>query len=307
MPNDRTSFDYPHGGWRGSAPVIIGGVGGSGTRALAEVIHQIGWFIGNDLNESNDLLSFTLLFKRSAWYRRIGRRRWRKCRIGLRLLRRSVLEGRRAYSVGDIVFLLQATIDIYRNGHDWNGNGRGQWAIERFRRIWSSRGLPADTDCCGWGWKEPNTHLYLSEILRFFPEGRYILLMRNGLDMVYSSNQAQVHNWGPHFGVDGEWLRQNREEATLEYWIRANEAAIDTGRRFGPNRFFPLRFEALCLDTRNTLLSLAQFLGIYPETVMQWRHLIRPPSSIGRFRNHDSGRFDPAQLQKVRDMGFEVH
>jgi len=37
-------------------PVLIGGVGGSGTRVVAEIASQLGIAIGNDLNVSNDYL-----------------------------------------------------------------------------------------------------------------------------------------------------------------------------------------------------------------------------------------------------------
>jgi len=46
------------------APVAIGGVGGSGTRLIAQCLKELGYFIGSDLNESNDNLLFTALFKR---------------------------------------------------------------------------------------------------------------------------------------------------------------------------------------------------------------------------------------------------
>lgn len=41
-------------------PIIaIGGLGGSGTRAVAEVFIQAGLFMGDELNKSNDTLVFT--------------------------------------------------------------------------------------------------------------------------------------------------------------------------------------------------------------------------------------------------------
>ncbi len=45
-------------------PVVIGGVGGSGTRLIAQILKDLGYFMGNDLNEANDNLLFPLLFKR---------------------------------------------------------------------------------------------------------------------------------------------------------------------------------------------------------------------------------------------------
>ena len=44
--------------------VIVGGIGGSGTRLIAMILASLGLNIGNDLNEAYDNLTFTLLFKR---------------------------------------------------------------------------------------------------------------------------------------------------------------------------------------------------------------------------------------------------
>ena len=37
-----------------SAPVVIGGVGGSGTRVAAEMVESLGFFMGDDLNHAHD-------------------------------------------------------------------------------------------------------------------------------------------------------------------------------------------------------------------------------------------------------------
>ena len=43
---------------------MIGGVGGSGTRVVAQMMSEAGVYIGDLLNEPNDNLWFTLLFRR---------------------------------------------------------------------------------------------------------------------------------------------------------------------------------------------------------------------------------------------------
>ena len=49
--------------------IAIGALGGSGTRAIAEVLIQSGIYMGDDLNGPNDNLIFTRLFKNPDWYR----------------------------------------------------------------------------------------------------------------------------------------------------------------------------------------------------------------------------------------------
>jgi len=49
-------------------PVIIFGVGGSGTRIMAKLLSELNYYIGNDLNEALDNMTFTFLFRRPSWF-----------------------------------------------------------------------------------------------------------------------------------------------------------------------------------------------------------------------------------------------
>lgn len=40
--------------WFDAAPIVIGGVGGSGTRVVAKMVEALGYFVGDDLNEALD-------------------------------------------------------------------------------------------------------------------------------------------------------------------------------------------------------------------------------------------------------------
>jgi hypothetical protein len=51
-----------------SYPVAIGGLGGSGTRIVAEMLAAGGVYIGEDLNDALDNQWFTLLMKRPKFY-----------------------------------------------------------------------------------------------------------------------------------------------------------------------------------------------------------------------------------------------
>jgi hypothetical protein len=46
-----------------SSPIVIGGVGGSGTRIVAEFLKTTGYFIGHELNNSNDNLELSRHFE----------------------------------------------------------------------------------------------------------------------------------------------------------------------------------------------------------------------------------------------------
>ncbi len=51
------------------SPVVIGGLGGSGTRVVAEILNEVGYYIGNK-NYANDNLWFAFLVRRPKWMRR---------------------------------------------------------------------------------------------------------------------------------------------------------------------------------------------------------------------------------------------
>ena len=53
---------YPERIHQFKPPVAIGGIGGSGTRLIAQCLKELGFYLGGDLNQANDNLWFVLLF-----------------------------------------------------------------------------------------------------------------------------------------------------------------------------------------------------------------------------------------------------
>src|SRR5437764_5229198 len=138
-------------------PVAIGGVGGSGTRVVAEILRGLGYHIGDDLNSAADNLWFTLLFKRRAWY--LSRRnRSRSVAVGARILEKAML-GEPSFDAHERMFLLRAAGGIALRGHDREGHDRGRWPLTHLRSLLAAPG-PAPGSL-GWGWTEPNTHVFL--------------------------------------------------------------------------------------------------------------------------------------------------
>ncbi|MCF7982825.1 MAG: sulfotransferase [Thiohalocapsa sp.] len=275
-----------------TAPVAAGGVGGSGTRLIAELLLRLGYYIGGDLNESSDNLWFTLLFKRrdilSADERELGR-----C---IELFERR-MRGRAVFD-NDELALVRALAANERPTHSV------AWLQERVDSF--TEFDPDNRGGRAWGWKEPNTHIVIDRLLPALPAMKYVHLIRNGLDMAYSDNQKQARFWGPFFVGAAEMPITPRY--SLKYWCRAHRRLLDLQRAW-PDRILLLDYDALCREPGPHLAALLSFLGVVPEPrrIRALADLVRPPPSIGRYRAGGLDAFDPQDVEFVAEMGFAVH
>ena len=159
------------------------------------------------------------------------------------------------------------------------------------------------------GWKVPGTHIWLEQLAAFFPRMQYIHIIRNGLDMAYSDNQQQLRLWGSLYGVEASSNLDAKAspEKALEYWLRANEKALEVGEAALGDRLHIIHFEALCTDPQATVASMLSFLQI-DATIEDTLHLssgIRRPATIDRYlRNDWQNTFSRHQLARVEALGY---
>ncbi len=277
--------------------IAVGGLGGSGTRVIARMLQMLDIYVGSSLNSKLDNLWFTLLFKRQSWFRAMPEpddfffalsmfRRAMEAGLAGNLPRNAeerlrtikVEAGRAGTSLG----LTVTTLEEFLHSRPYNR--------QRFR---------------GWGWKEPNTHVFLPQIAAAIPNLKYVHVIRNGLDMAFSSNQQQLANWGAligRFDVDGVKLSP---KMALDFWIAANRRATDIGNVIGPDMFHLLNYDRLCANPEEEIRGLLRFLRLDahnpdPAPLKQ----IIAPVSLGRFRNHPDHGFTPGQFEAVRELGF---
>jgi len=288
-----------------SRPVIIGGVGGSGTRVVAEIIEHLGFYIGDDLNPAKDNLWFLMLFKRPRWFRRACHEK-HKVFTGLRLLSNAMLH-KTGLGWPEIKFLIRAVLEISIFGHNYKGDGRGFWP---FVRVWKMvTGQPKMIlNQNRWGWKEPNSHIYLEYLADFFSNIKYIHTIRHGLDMAFSDNQQQLYNWGPFFDLELPQSKSDEPAASLKFWIKSNRRVIQSGQKLGDQKFLVVNFDRLCLTPKSEIQKIVSFLNIEPdaETLETLNRIPHKPKSLGRYRAHDISQFDPADLTALEDLGFST-
>ncbi len=292
--------------WRQNGPVVIGGVGGSGTRVVAKILTDIGYYMGSDLNDALDNLWFTLLFKRPAWF---CRQKHLQAQVikGLTLFEKRMKNKGRITS-GEWLFLIAAALDLMLHGHDHLRSGSGIWPLIRLKNLLAAPRKP-NQPYSGWGWKEPNAHIYLDCLNRHFPELRFILVIRHGLDIATGNNQAQLYNWGPLFGIAPPKTHRNLPAASLEYWIKANQTALSKGRQCLKDRFYVVRFDDLQKNPRAELDQLLVFLnyrGHDASLIGRLSKDIAPPQNPRRWQALNGFDLPDAFLEDVRKMGFPI-
>lgn len=276
----------------GAGPVAIGGVGGSGTRLIAHILRELGFFMGADLNEAGDNLWFTLLFKRRELLSASA-----DCEFSEAVeIFSKVMSGGGSLSQEQARRVRQlAQDDRMQHPASW----LGERADSLLARQDGARHVTA------WGWKEPNTHVFLDRLQAAFPALKYIHVMRHGVDMALSANQNQLLLWGSQF------LRlpsvSPSPRLSLAYWCDVHRRVMRLGERM-PDRFMLLNYDAFCADPQVGLDGLLRFLGqsVSSERGDRLLALVRPPESIGRHSQSDPEAFDPADLDFVREMGFDL-
>lgn len=271
-------------------PVVIGGVGGSGTRLIAECLKQLGFFLGSDLNNANDNLWFTLLFMRPE----------------ILLLTQTEVQDLiwilTLGMLGTEQFTQQQVQRIEKLARRKHAHRSREWLEDRARLLIKENKIERDNVL--WGWKAPNSHIILRHMIQAIPKVKYVHVMRNGLDMAYSRNQNQPRLWGEHF--TGKPFKST-PEYSLKYWCAVHRRVLKESKPIDDN-FLLLNYDKFCLEPEEGIKDLCHFLGIERDATSRadLLALVRPPSSIGRFQAHGTHMFDPADVAYVEDLGFAV-
>lgn len=272
--------------------VAIGGVGGSGTRVVAEIVKQLGYYIGNHLNEANDNLWFTLLFKREEIISASDAEFDKLVQLFINKMRGTIERGK------ELEQLLSELTKIDRSQHS------REVLLRSANSFWN---LATDMAVRreGIGWKEPNTHMVIGRIRVHVPGIKYIHVIRNGLDMAYSENQNQLEFWGKQLlGYENGVTPRT----SLNFWCAAHRKILSEGKTMG-SRFLLLNFDDLCRDPDKWLDMLVGFLDIQmpdKRTIEKLTKLIHPPPTIGRFKQYGLAHLDPEDVEYVSALGFDV-
>lgn len=274
-------------------PVAIGGIGGSGTRVVAGILQNLGYYLGDDLNDSLDNLLFTLLFKRrSLWPPESHRADIDR----LAAMFLNLMTDRQEMGEAEIA-LLKTCVAEATEEHPQ------PWREQRFEAILRLQKMPR-RNVARWGWKEPNTHIVLRELNARIPGLKYIHVMRHGVDMALSANQNQLKLWGP--SLLGREVVVGPGDS-LRYWCATHKRLQVIEQEMDANLLL-LNFDKFCEDPAGGLQVLASFLGIELDKMIkdQLATKIQVPESLGRYQKADRALYKEEDLEFVREMGFVI-
>ena len=282
-------------------PVVVGGLGGSGTGLVAEILQEVGVYMGADLNHASDNLWFGFLVPRARWELSPPEQTDQPVYQALRLFDLA-MTGRLELTRADKKFIKEA---VSRGKRLAPTDRSPDWFRQRMHNLEHSReNFPLGTRL--WGWKLPGTYFYLPYLHQYY-EARlqYVHVIRHGVYMSRSRNQNQFKHWGDLLGIDPESAGSDAS-ASLDFWIAANRLAISHAHALSADRFYLLNYDELCSNPDRGVSQLLDFLRADPPQSIVDKVVTMPQPRESRFSAEELRSFTSIQLETVRDLGFDI-
>lgn len=106
--------------------------------------------------------------------------------------------------------------------------------------------------------KVPDLMFCIPRLKEIFPESKFILVVRDGLDQINCANKLMMERYAGHFQLKEEGLKRG-----MEFWNKAYKKAIEDI----PD--LVVRLEDLVYNTKDTVQKIVDLTGIpYPDTSM---------------------------------------
>jgi len=254
------------------------------------ILHKLGVNIGRDLNPASDNLTFTYLFKRP------GIQEISQLDFEARL---SILEKSICNTTTLTTTERQTTTELQYQNTELH---RPSWQAERVDAILSASDFKLNERF--WGWKEPNSHIIIDRLLRFYPNSNFLYVYRNGLDMAYSRNHLQLALWGEE-ALGRKVLISPHD--SLKFWCHSHRR-MQKLKILLPDRLRLQSFEQFLFSPNDELADLLEFFklscnGVLREEILS---MVKTPASINRYQKHGLTDFDPADIEYVQSLGFVV-
>lgn len=264
--------------------LAIGGIGGSGTRAVAQLFQEKGYFMGYDLNGPIDTLLYTLMFKRKEILLLDNLTFKEHLTLFYKIMATEEELSENDYSI------------LYKLAKNDNSQHDTQWLI---KRIENHKNIQRKKQIL-WGWKEPNTHVIIDKILDNTPSLKFIYVYRNGLDMAYSSNQNQLKFWGNIFLNEDSLCITPAN--SLKYWCEVHRRMIRLQKVY-PEQIYMLNLDNICENPQKNLEEMFGFLKISSfGKIEELSSIFKTPISKNRYKEHPLDIFHNDDLAYVQTI-----
>lgn len=248
-------------------PIVIGGLGGSGTRMLVEMLNSLNINFGNYATHSKDNKAFTFLLKRPNWY--MGSTQ--KERVDrLKLLSKIIKQEPIRFADWRKIINLLSSQD--KDSVEILGKkARLSFLKESIRKTRKNQ-------FSFWGWKEPNSHFYLEDLLSVFSGLKYIHIIRDGYDMALSNNQNQARNWGNLFEIRSS---KNNELNNLDFWLKANKRTLEL-MAMNPDQCLLVEYQSVCNKPEGEWKRITDFLDVQSNLKVNFHETVKASIEQGR-------------------------
>jgi len=229
-------------------PVVVGATGGSGTRAVQQMLAEAGLYLGlaGDLNHAGDAMNFEPFLDRY---------------INQILSHTRCLD----YRLDDLPVAMAQEI------------GR------EFSRVLHCHLMTRPAAVWNWGWKNPRSMYLLPFIQAQFPTFRFIHVVRDGRDMAVSGNQNQyMKHYAAAFGA--ELPGDDNAIASFRLWCKANGDVARYGREVLGTRYLRVRLEDYVENPIVEITRILEFVGVKDIESTDLASLAHRPDSLGRWR-----------------------
>ena len=275
-------------------PIVVGGLGGSGTRVVAKILNDAGVYQGDYVNESLDNLWFTFLFRRPASVRSFDTQLDSYIDVFQKRM-----NGQYLWSGFEKKLLRQCAIEFAIRNYVRNDRFGFPWRVLKS----FSKQYPENINK-QWGWKEPNSHIFLPLLSKHYANLRYIHVMRHPLDMVFSANKLQQQNWKHLFAIDDA----DKQIESLQYYQAAQQRVMNISQQLGDKKFLVVKFEYLCHQPVETINRIIDFcsLEINNSVKQSLYELPNKEKTTTSYTNYDYKRLMPLALSVANEFGYDI-
>ena len=220
-------------------PVLVGGLGGSGTRIVCQILIDGGYYMGANLNSYNDSLDFVPFYEK-----------W----TNFYLQQRKTMTDRSFKQM-----------------------------IEDFQKGLSNHLKMFSPNTVNWGMKNPRSILLLPFFFSQFSNMRFIHVVRDGRDMIFSKNKNQLNKHGKVL-----LKKENFDDYdNLSLWSKINQNARDYCEKKIKENYLIIKFEDLCNGPGQNIKKIFNFAGILNNNTNEIEKRITRPPTLGRWKKNE--------------------